>query len=255
MTDADHPTSTARHVALVTGAGGGLGAAIAARLAADGWAVAVNDLRSEAADAVAGDIRAAGGAAQGFAADVTDEGSVERMIAAVTAELGPVEVSVANASGPQPTVHLDDLDWAELERHLLFFAKSPLLLAKAVTPGMRERGHGRLIHIGSDLFERGDPGWSAYMAAKGAMLGLTRGWARELGARGITVNLVAPGWIPVERHGVVSAEVAEWWQGQQAVRRWGAPADVADAVAFLASPRAGFITGERIAVNGGQYLG
>jgi 3-oxoacyl-[acyl-carrier protein] reductase len=135
------------------------------------------------------------------------------------------------------------------------FAKSPLLLTQAVLPAMRAAGTGRIVHIGSDLFERGDAGWSAYMAGKGAMLGLTRGWARELGPHGITVNLVAPGWIPVERHAGVEPELLARWQAEQSVRRMGTPADVAAVVTFLLSDAAGFVTGERIVVNGGHHLG
>jgi 3-oxoacyl-[acyl-carrier protein] reductase len=242
-------------VALVTGAGRGLGSAIAHALAADGWSVAVNDLTSQDAESVAASIRAAGGAAEAFAADVTEEAAVDAMVSAVTDRLGTVTALVANASGPQPTVPLEELEWADVLRHLEFFAKSPLLLAKAAVPGMKAAGTGRIIHIGSDLFERGESGWSGYMAGKGAMLGLTRGWARELGEYGITVNLVAPGWIPVERHGTLATEVEQHWLAQQAVQRMGLPADIAAAVVFLASGAASFITGERIAVNGGQHLG
>jgi NAD(P)-dependent dehydrogenase (short-subunit alcohol dehydrogenase family) len=152
-------------------------------------------------------------------------------------------------------IAVEDLAWSDVLRHLELFAKSPLLLTQSVLPGMRAAGTGRIVHIGSDLFERGEAGWSAYMAGKGAMLGLTRGWARELGRHGITVNLVAPGWIPVERHGTVPEDVRTGWLEQQAVQRMGTPADVAATVAFLVSPGAAFITGERIAVNGGHHLG
>lgn len=238
-------------VALVTGAGGGLGRVIAQRLATDGWAVAINDLRREPAEETAAAIRTAGGRAAAYPADVTDPDAVDSMVEAIGADLGPVLVSVANASGPQPVVGLDELAWDQVLSHLEFFVKSPLLLAKAVLPGMRAAGGGRLIHIGSDLFDRGDPGWSGYMAAKGALVGLTRGWATELGRDRITVNLVAPGWIPVERHGVVADEVADGWFARQDVQRWGIPADIANTVAFLASAEAGFITGQRVNVNGG----
>lgn len=242
-------------VALVTGAGRGLGAEIARRLASDGWSVAVNDLTEQTAAATADAIRVSGGNAAPFPADVTDEAAVADLVERIARNLGTVTAVVANASGPQPVTHLDALTWPDVLRHLEFFAKSPLLLAKAVLPGMKAAGRGRIIHVGSDLFERGELGWSAYMAGKGAMLGLTRGWARELGPYGITVNLVAPGWIPVERHGSLAPEVEAAWQTQQAVQRMGTPADVAATVAFLASDGAAFITGERIAVNGGHYLG
>lgn len=242
-------------VALVTGAGRGLGAEIAHSLASNGWSVAVNDLTEQATAVTTDAIRVGGKNAAAFPADVTDEAAVTELVERIARTLGSVTAVVANASGPQPVTHLEALTWLDVLQHLEFFAKSPLLLAKAVLPGMKAAGKGRIIHIGSDLFERGEIGWSAYMAGKGAMLGLTRGWARELGPYGITVNLVAPGWIPVERHGALTPDVEVAWLTQQAVRRMGVPADIAATVAFLASDEAAFITGERIAVNGGQYLG
>jgi NAD(P)-dependent dehydrogenase (short-subunit alcohol dehydrogenase family) len=245
----------AERIALVTGAGRGLGAEIASAMAADGWTVAVNDLTEATAGIAADTINASGGLAAPFGADVTDERAVSELFDRVAATLGPITAVIANASGPQPEVPVEDLAWPEVLRHLEFFAKSPLLLTKAALPGMKAARFGRIIHIGSDLFERGERGWSAYMAGKGAMLGLTRGWARELGQHGITVNLVAPGWIPVERHGTLTAETESTWQALQAIPRMGTPADVASTVVFLASDKAGFITGERIAVNGGQHLG
>ena len=119
---------------------------------------------------------------------------------------------------------------------------------------MKRAGRGRIIMIGSDLFERAEPGLSAYSAAKGAQLGLTRTWARELGSFAITVNLVAPGWIPVERHAETPPHMLREYVDGVALRRAGTPADVAAVVTFLASDAAGYITGERIAVNGGHTL-
>ncbi len=228
---------------------------IARRLAADGWPVVVNDLRAEAAQRVAESIGADGSRAIAAVADATDVEGVAAMVTQASSELGPVLVSVANASGPQGEVGVDDLSWDYLVRHLRFFAKSPLALMRAAVPGMRDAGWGRLVHIGSDLFDRGDEGWSAYMAAKGAMLGLTRGWAMELGRDGITVNLVAPGWIPVARHGEIDPAVEEWWLGRQPVKRWGRPEDVAGAVSYLCSDDASFVTGQKLVVNGGYHFG
>jgi 3-oxoacyl-[acyl-carrier protein] reductase len=165
-----------------------------------------------------------------------------------------VDVLVANATGPQPVIGLDSLTWEHHLDQLRFFVKSPTLLAQAVVPGMKALGVGRIIHIGSDLFERAEPGWSAYAAAKGAMLGLTRVWARELGPHGITVNLVAPGWIPVERHASAAPADRAAYVDTVPLGRFGTPADVAAAVVFLASPAAGFVTGQRLAVNGGHVI-
>jgi 3-oxoacyl-[acyl-carrier protein] reductase len=243
----------ATRVALVTGASRGLGAAIARRLAADGCAVAVN-FRSGAdlADQVVNDIRAAGGSAQSFAADITDEAAVAGLADRITQQLGPVTVLVANATGAQPRIPIEDLTWQAHLDQLLFFVKSPTLLLQAVLPAMKARRWGRVIQIGSDIFERALPGMSAYVAAKGAQLGLTRSWARELGPAGITVNLVAPGWIPVERHADAPAEDLHRYLAEIPVGRLGAPDDVAAIVSFLASEAAGFLTGQRITVNGGH---
>ncbi|MDQ6659271.1 MAG: SDR family oxidoreductase [Actinomycetota bacterium] len=247
---------SAAAVALVTGAGRGLGAQIARTLATAGMAVGVNDLAGSAgAPAVVEQIRAAGGVAELAAGDVTDEAGVRQVVARVEERLGQVEVLVVNATGPQPTATVEQLSWELHLSQLLFFVKSPTLLVQAVLPGMKARGRGRIINIGSDLFERAVPAMSAYSAAKGAMLGLTRTWARELGRYGITVNLVAPGWIPVERHhGAPDQELADY-RGDIPLGRFGTPIEVAAVVAFLASEAAAFVTGERIAVNGGHTIG
>ncbi|AGZ44346.1 SDR family oxidoreductase [Actinoplanes friuliensis] len=241
--------------ALVTGASRGLGAQIARRLGADGWPVAVN-YRSDPAGAakVVDEITAAGGRAAAFRADVTDESEVAALVAAVTAELGPVQVVVANATGPQPLAPAQDVTWQAHLDQLTFFVKSPTLLLQAVLPGMRSLGTGRFVHIGSDSFERALPGASAYNAAKGAQIGLARTWARELGAYGITVNVVAPGWIPVERHGEVTAEDSAGYVRDVPLGRLGRPEDIADVVAFVASDAARFMTGERLTVNGGHTI-
>jgi 3-oxoacyl-[acyl-carrier protein] reductase len=240
---------------LVTGASRGLGAHIARRLAADGRPVAVNYLPDrEDAERVVADIEAAGGRAAAFRGDVTDEDDVSALVAAVEARLGPVAVLVPNATGPQPAIDAVDVTWEDHLRQLRFFVKSPTLLMQAVVPGMRARGGGRIVQIGSDLFERAEPGMSAYSAAKGAQLSLTRTWARELGPWGITVNVVAPGWIPVERHADVDPRYVEQYRREVPLGRMGTPAEIADVVAFLASEGARFITGERVTVNGGHVM-
>ena len=239
-------------VALVTGASRGLGAHIARRLATDGMAVAVN-YRSDAAGAAAvvDDILAAGGQAIAVPADVTDAHAVRSLVTSVAQQLGDVRVVVANATGPQPMKPAEEVSWDDHLAQLEFFVKSPTLLMQATLPGMKRLGGGRIIMIGSDSFERAMPLTSAYTAAKGAQIGLARTWARELGAYGVTVNLVAPGWIPVERHGAAdtSGYVAEVPLG-----RIGTPQDVADVVSFVASDAARFVTGERITVNGGHTI-
>src|SRR3954469_24972741 len=221
-------------VALVTGASRGLGAAIAERLGADGFAVAVNYARSgELAEAVAA---RSGGAA--FRADVTDEAEVERLVAEGRERLGPVAVLVLNATGPQPVVPVERLTWRDHLDQLEFFVKRPTLLLRAVLPDMRAAGGGRVIHIGSDIFERALPENSAYTAAKAAQLGLARVWARELAPLGITVNTVAPGWIPTERHAGTAEPERQEYLDSVPLGRFGVPADVAGAVAYLASDAA-----------------
>ncbi|MER6949299.1 SDR family oxidoreductase [Nonomuraea sp. NPDC000554] len=243
-------------VALVTGASRGLGAVIAERLARDGWAVAVN-YRSDAEGArrLTERIRAAGAPAEAFAADVTDEAQVSDLVGRVTERLGPVRVLVLNATGPQPSVAFEDLTWDTHLDQLRFFVKSPTLLVQAALPGMKAGGGGRVIQIGSDIVDRLVPGMSAYAAAKAAQLGLTRAWARELGAHGVTVNLVAPGWIPVERHSGASDEELDSYRSDVPLGRMGTPEDVAAAVSYLASDAAGFVTGQTVTVNGGHTLG
>ncbi|MGV9881327.1 SDR family NAD(P)-dependent oxidoreductase [Streptomyces sp. NPDC003006] len=253
---ADSTAGPTAGAALVTGASRGLGAVIARRLAADGHPVAVS-YRSgaEAAHTVVADIRAAGGTAEAFPADVTDDTAVTELVADVTARLGPVATLVVNATGPQPQLDPAEVSWADHLAQLTFFVKSPTLLMRAVLPGMRGRGGGRIVQIGSDVLERVLPEMSAYTAAKAAQHALTECWARALGPYGITVNTVAPGWIPVERHADASAESLAAYAADVPLRRMGRPEDVAAAVAFLASPQAAFVTGERVKVNGGHTLG
>jgi len=242
-------------VALVSGASRGLGAVIARRLAADGFAVAVNYAAGRSrAEQVVADIRSAGGTAEAFGADVTDEAAVQDLAERVRTALGPVKVLVANATGPQPATPVDRLEWSDHLAQLEFFVKSPTLLLRSVLADMREAGGGRVIQIGSDMFERALPGHSPYVAAKGAQWGLTRTWARELGGDGITVNLVAPGWVPVERHGALTDEDLAGYLSEVPMGRIGKPADVAAAVSYLASEAAGFVTGQRLTVNGGHNM-
>ena len=242
-------------VALVTGGSRGLGAAISLKLAACGAKVAVNYFGSpDRADVVVQQIRKAGGGAEAVGGDVRDEQQVAHLMANISERLGFVDTLVINATGPQPFAKIEDLTWRACLDQLEFFVKSPLLLAKAVLPKMKERKVGRIIHIGSEVFEKGVPEFSSYVSAKGAQLGLTRSWAMELAPLGITVNLVAPGWIPTERHEDDPAEAKEAYALDVPMQRMGKPEDVAEAVAFLASDAAGFITGQKLSVNGGNTL-
>jgi 3-oxoacyl-[acyl-carrier protein] reductase len=241
--------------ALVTGASRGLGAAIAQELAARGASVAVNYFANrDRAEQLCEIIRRNGGEAAPFYADVRQEPDVDRMIHAVNETYQHIDIAVMNATGPQPFLTIEQQTWERYLDQLEFFLKSPLLILQRVVAGMRSRGYGRIIQIGSEVFELGNPMFANYVAAKGAQLGQTRSWARELGPTGITVNLVAPGWIPTERHtGSTQAEMDAYTE-RVAMKHMGSAEDVANTVAFLASDAGRFITGQKISVNGGNTL-
>ena len=226
------------------------------RLAQDGLAVAVNGPPGDRqAHEVAKEIRDNGGVADAFSADVTDERQSAALAVAIANSLGPVEVLILNATGPQPESPLTDVTWEAHLAQLDFFVKSPVLLGHAVLPAMQTSRFGRIVNIDSEVADRPPPGRSAYATAKSAQIGLTRSWARELAPFGITVNTVAPGFVPVERHVDVPAAVRNEYLASIPAGRMGTPADIAHAVSFLASEGAGFVTGQRIVVDGGRGLG
>jgi 3-oxoacyl-[acyl-carrier protein] reductase len=242
-------------VALVTGSSRGLGRVIALRLAREGLAVAVNGLHDDTQTReLADSIERSGGVAAAFAADVTDENQVVELVEAVNERLGSVDVLVLNATGPQPEAALNEVSWAEHAAQIDFFVKSPVLLGRAVLPNMVARSWGRIVQIDSEVVDRIPAGRSAYVTAKSAQIGLTRSWARELAPFGITVNTVAPGFVPVERHADVPAEIRSAYLSSVPAGRMGTPDDVAHAVSFFVSEQAGFVTGQRLVVDGGRGL-
>jgi 3-oxoacyl-[acyl-carrier protein] reductase len=233
-----------------------LGRAIAGRLAAEGFAVAVNGLRDdELLLEVVGAIRDDGGVAERVAADVTDEQQASELVSAVEATFGPVDVLVLNATGPQPEAPIADVPWQDHVSQLEFFVKSPVMLGRAVVPGMRAKRWGRIIHVDSEVVDLPQPGRSAYTTAKSAQVGLMRSWARELAPLGITVNAVAPGFVPVERHAGVTDAQRRGYLASVPAGRFGTREEIAHAVSFFASDAAGFVTGQRLVVDGGRGLG
>lgn len=241
------------HVALVTGSSKGLGAGIAKCLGAAGAKVVINAYHDIAlGQEVADEITAKGGQALAIRADVSKESEIKSLLEQAGNELGPVDIIVPNATPSQPQKPIEEYDEDFYRSMLDFFVMSPFLLARAALPGMKERGWGRLINITSEVFACSNPNFSAYVAAKGGQIGWSRSMSKELAPFGITVNMVAPGWIPVERHANDPQEAKDRYLSQIPAGRWGTPDDVGHAVKFFALPASGFITGQTLHVNGGM---
>ena len=247
--------ATAR-TAIVTGAGSGIGKAIAERLAADGARVAVLDLQGDAAEATASAITAAGGTALGVQANVTDRAGVEAAVAHVAEALGAPTVLVNNAGlqqfGPFLKVGID-----EWQRVLDVNLTGTFHCCQVVLPHMIEAGWGRIVNISSSSTHGGQPFMTAYVSAKSGVIGLTKSLALEFGPKGITVNTIPPGFIDTpmlrdsESKGLLGGGVEEH-EKTTPVRRVGRPEDIAAATSFLVREEASYITGQIIGVNGGR---
>ncbi len=241
-------------IALVTGGSRGIGRAIALGLAADGCRVVVNYATSEdAAAAVAEEIRSGGGDAIAIQADVSNEGAVSDLIGKIDAAMGPVEVLVNNAGvtrdGLLARMRSDDWD-----RVMEVNLRSVFLCTKAVMRGMLKNRWGRIISIGSVSGLAGNPGQANYAASKAAIIGFTKSVAKEVGGRGITANVVAPGFIESDMTASLGEAALEAAASAASVGRLGRPEDVAAAVGYLAGEQAGFITGQVIVVDGGLTI-
>jgi 3-oxoacyl-[acyl-carrier protein] reductase len=240
-------------VALVTGSSTGLGKAIAMALGRAGATVALNYARNQEraektyAEFVGQNLR--GALVRG---DVSSPEGVSEVGAAIRKQLGEIDILVINATPDQPQMPIEKYDWKHYETMIDFFIKSPYLLTREVLPSMKARQWGRIVNISSEVFQRSVGNFSAYVSAKGGQNGFTRSMATELAPFGITINSVAPGWIPVERHENDSPEDKEAYRRLIPAGRWGTPEDVAHAVHYFASDEASFITGQTLCVNGGM---
>ena len=232
---------------LVTGASRGIGKAIAERLAAEGAKVTGTATSAAGAEAIQAWLGPLGG--QGKVLDVRDAAACDALIA----ELGTISVLVNNAGVTRDTLllRMKNEDWADvLDTDL----SSVFRLSKAVLRGMMKARHGRIISVGSVVGTMGNAGQANYAAAKAGLIGFSKSLAREIGSRGITVNVVAPGFIDTDMTQKLGEDARTALQNQIPLERLGKPEDIAAAVAFLASKDAGYITGETLHVNGGMLM-
>lgn len=241
-------------VALVTGSSSGIGAAIAAELAAGGAKVAINFRSSrEGAEEVARSIEEAGGECALFQADVSDYDAAETLVKKVTAELGPITILVNNAGTTRDTLLLSMKPdaWETVIRTNL---NSVYNVTRSALRGMIRQRWGRIINITSVVGLAGQAGQSNYAASKAGIIGFTKSLSREVGSRNITVNAVAPGFIPTALTAVLPQEQRDAITAQTPLGRMGEADEIAWAVAFLASERSAFITGQVLSVDGGLVM-
>ncbi len=237
-------------VALVTGASGGLGAAIARTLHRQGAKVALSGTRQDALEALAAEL---GEGTYACPADLRDPAAADALLAAAEAACGPVAILVNNAGLTRDmlAMRMKDADWQTV---LDVDLTAPFRLARAALRGMVRRRSGRIIGISSIVGSTGNPGQANYAAAKAGLAGMTKALAQEVGSRGITVNLVAPGFIETPMTDALTAEQKTKLTAAIPLGRMGQPADVAAAVLYLASDEAAWVTGATLHVNGGMAM-
>ena len=238
-------------IVLVTGASRGIGAAIADELASLGATVIGTATSESGANAIGERLAAHGG--HGRALDVADAGAVEVLVEAISKEFGSISILVNNAGITRDNLlmRMKEEDWqAILDTNLTSVYRT----SKAVMRGMMKARKGRIINIASVIGVTGNAGQANYAAAKAGIIAFSKSLAKEIGSRGITVNVVAPGFIATDMTAELPEASKEAMLGQIALGRLGEPADIARAVAFLAGPNASYITGETLHVNGGMYM-
>jgi 3-oxoacyl-[acyl-carrier protein] reductase len=243
--------SLAGEIALVTGASRGIGAAIADELAARGATVIGTATSDAGAQAIGDRLAPLGGA--GRALDVSDSGAVDSLLGDIAAEFGAISILVNNAgiTRDQLLLRMKEEDWqAIIDTNLT----SVFRTSKGVLKGMMKARKGRIISIASVIGSIGNAGQSNYAAAKAGIVAFSKSLAREIGSRGVTVNVVAPGFIDTDMTRALPGEQRSVLLGQIALQRFGEPGDIARAVAFLASSDGAYITGETLHVNGGMYM-
>ena len=242
----------AGQVALVTGASRGIGRAIAVQLASQGLKVIGTATTDAGAQAITEGLSAHAGS-HGICLNVNDGQALEAAIETIVKEHGALHVLVNNAGITRDmlSMRMKDEDWdAVIDTNL----KAVFRASRAVTKPMMKQRYGRIINITSVVGASGNPGQANYAAAKAGVAGMTRSLARELGGRGITVNCVAPGFIETDMTKKLSEQQTSALMTQIPLGRLGQAADIANAVAFLASPQAGYITGTELHVNGGMFM-
>ena len=239
-------------VAIVTGGGRGIGACISRTLARHGASVAVFYSASrEKSEAVVAQVRKAGGDAEAFAADVRDADAVARAVAAAHERFGRVDGLVNNAIGGEQCKAFADADWAHYENMLDFGCKAVYNTIRAVRPIMAAQHHGRIVNIVTELWNMGSGNWSCYLAGKGAMVGMSRALANELGPDGITVNMVAPGWMQDEKVDPAGDGSLRFGQGLP-LRFHGSADHIGHGCVFFLSELADYVTGAYLPVTGGR---